>query len=1051
MKNYRVRSQRIYGVLRIGSAERYESRNRTGFKPEQELVEAKHRLPNAVHAGCYLDGELGVDNLGNPELTSWSVAEALFADDIPPISDLFLGFDALTKHMRAATLAPSVSAAMECCLQTVEAAGYNGGMISLVQDDGDQRTIVAHAALGERWRDVVMPNTRRPLGPYVSNDENLDILAIVANGGSKFVSDAQTDPRCRNETAREAGVISFYAVPLKAEDDCAIGVLQIDLGDLSDRTGLPDEQKPVLDALGDMVAAALNRAIRTEELELLRKLDVALIKCMDAQTPEEAISTYAKEAAREMSKHAAERNPTKELIEVGVHVRLHHREDDRLWLIDGDGPYYEALRMSNRRIAIPATESSSSTATALRSNKRVVNNAKNDTRTIALIEEYKGTPVADALKQIASYADFPIGEHGRAPIGIVSFSTPHEWFFSQARLRSLDDVGQRMSLLLTNISRKVNIEFLSSIAPPLSGERHLYRALANHMPNVARITKAQCISCFLWDEMRDRFVLRAQHGWDDGSWVGAAWYGENDGMTGTLAMNPSPTYIEDLREYKKLHFDAKLGKWLPRMFAKGIPDNETCEVIALPLRFRERRVGIVMLYRRRKCKIVESSTGFTTTNLNLLSEARDSLSAYVYAAQDYDYVKWREREAKRQDQVGEALRNLNELPEVQLLQIVCNIVSDIYRTRHCAIYLFDDSDCVLRLSAASRRLESAPEPISVIREPEKHDPRVLAFKYGKADEDRGGPASDLNDPEQVRTENLVQGAFIPLADGTETIGVLELRWKGQRFEEDLVILPHHSLVDLAEIARRISSAVQGSRARAQQRRSENALNAMSYYLGLGMHAFTNGVTAIQSTLNRLERHGDERTIRIVTEGRASLSRLSRVLHKAKALGDGLATSEQQACNLFDLLTDIIKRIGAVPQTNVLLKLVANDVAKTAQVLIDGEQLKECFRNLIDNAMGALCVRSDNEGEVVVRMTRCDTRNAWLVDIEDNGCGLSREEFERHSRRRKDDSAESRSLGLFLSRLFCEGNGCTLEYIDGVETGTKLRVVLPALGRSVSHD
>lgn len=1050
LRTYHVQQRQLSCFLRIGCTGRYEFRKETGFDPRLSLKIAKRRLPHAVHAGCYMDGELGIDRFGNPGLAAWSVSTAMFADNIPPRSDLFLGFDAISQHMQSATLAPSVSAAMDRCLQTVKSAGFSGAMISLVQDDADGELIVAHAAFGKGWHGIVMPQTRRPLGH--ANGEHLDILAIVANGKAEFVRNAQLDHRCRKDIAVDANVVSFYAAPLRAEADLAIGVLQVDLGDIRDTKELPVEQQAVLNALGDMTAAALNRAIRTEELDLLRKLDHALIQCMDAMTPEDAISAYAIRAADSMSEHAAEQSPEKERLEVAVHIRLHHADDDKLWLIDGRGPYYKAMRECELRIAIPASDPSSSTGRALRNEQRVVNNADLDQRTIDLIHQCDGTTVADALRAIGSYADFPIGEIGSPPIGTVSFSTPQEWFFSQARLRSLVDVGQRMSLLLTNIRRQVNVRFLANVVPPLAGDLHLYRSFADHMPDLKNATGAERISCFLWDDMRDRFILRAQLGWHDENWVNAAWHEKNVGMTGSLATTSNARHIDDLIEYNREFHSDDTQEWLQQMFDGGLQQDETCEVIVFPLKFRSRCIGILTLHRRRKRSTGPSVTGFATTDLELLSEASEALSAYAYAAQDHDHLRWRERELKRQDQLGEILRNAIDQPELVLLQTVCNSVVDVYRTLQCNIYVSDQKTSTLHLLAWKSRMPAESPPQDAFTVDAKEDVRILALG-GKPKEERTGVALDNGDPEQVALENIVQGVAIPMTEADAVFGVLYLKWKGQRNMQHPTILAHHDLDELKEIGRRVSIALHRNRTRLQRRRSENALNAMSYFLFLGFHAFTNGVQAMQSTLNMLDDPADGQIPEIVNNGNTVIDGMSHVLKKAQHLGDMLATPEQKRWLLPKLLTDVLATYGAESSVK---ELISDDDASAGMAYIDMWQIRECFNNLINNSIREVRRIEDERGRVTLQLSRDSGRKLWRVYIDDNGPGLSREAFERHVRGRKternrqSDLIESRGMGLFLCPLFCEGNGGTLEHIKGDGAGTRLCVSLPFLGQETQR-
>ncbi len=331
IENSNLDRKRLAGLIGISCVSRYRlSKGGLGdgrkYDPsfgDPGVYQRPSRL--RTYAVCFLDGEIGIDHRGRSVFSNWSVADLFFADEITETSALLRGFDALKKHSPAATTASTVRGAASHVLECVEEAGYSGGMIKLVREDQGKDWIVGLAALGERWGEGVMPLTQRSVG---SND----ILArVIADRRPQFIldtrnfnqSDRDSSFTIDEEAAVAGKVISFYAMPLVDEKKKPFGVLQVDLGDLSDVNTLRGDQAEVLDAIGTMASAALSRAIRTEELELTRRFDRILSECLDSETVAEAARQFVEKVVLAINQ-GAEPEGALSPASVVVNNRIHY-------------------------------------------------------------------------------------------------------------------------------------------------------------------------------------------------------------------------------------------------------------------------------------------------------------------------------------------------------------------------------------------------------------------------------------------------------------------------------------------------------------------------------------------------------------------------------------------------------------------------------------------------------------------------------------------------------------------------------------------------------
>ena len=79
-------------------------------------------------------------------------------------------------------------------------------------------------------------------------------------------------------------------------------------------------------------------------------------------------------------------------------------------------------------------------------------------------------------------------------------------------------------------------------------------------------------SLYLWDKDREKFVLRAQHGWEHPEWVNAASYKTTDNWMGIKAVEP--LYIENLNLFYKGQPGKGGGRYARYMFGQPLSDED---------------------------------------------------------------------------------------------------------------------------------------------------------------------------------------------------------------------------------------------------------------------------------------------------------------------------------------------------------------------------------------------------------------------------------------------------------------------------------------------
>lgn len=1005
----RVEREQIACVMAVACVGRYRKRESVGFELDVALEKAQERFRNGIHVGCFLEGEVGLDWLGRSRFGNWSVSELLLGDESLPVSQFSRGFNALADSMRDAMLAPTEKDAIAVTLQQVEAAGFRGGMVSLVLDNADRRWAVAVDAFGPGWKEHVLPRTVRRV------DGNDCLASLVRNKRHRFFADARKEPTCDPVAVEAGNVISFYAAPLMDELGRVIGILQVDLGDMRGKKRLPDHTRSVLEMLTTSAEFSLNHSIRAEELRLVRSLDAIMDESIARDTVDEAVAYFVECAAQELGTDA--------------HIRLCNKRKTQLRLVGGVGAYYECARQGRRQIDI--VNDQSPTATTFRRAQRLfVNNSDADPVAKTIRDQLpEASPLGQAVRGHLSFADFPVRESDNdEPAGVACFCSNQKWFFTESKLRSLRDTGQRLFHIMSHVREKevkrqtiADLEFLRQITPPGPSDSSIYEALRQQAEQIRQASNADVVSCFLWCTLQERFVLRAQAGWEHPEWLDAAWFDQGEGLSGRVALRRVPLYVSD-------RFKTKIdGKYIWAMFDDLSPEDETLEMIGLPLLVKEGPLGILTMYRRRSVDEELTQSGFATTDRETLRVAAGALSGYVASMTEAERNQWYKKEEAKLRSVTETLRTGLENGRLDaMLDAAAERIRNRYGARVCTIYLADADKRWLNRAASSQRQGLNEAVANRVAGGELW----LAFVQREARSIRR-PVTDVNDPELVRQDNLIERVALPLISEGRCLGVLELRWRGS-LTVTSGVLPFHDQSLLEALGEELAAAISKCQMQDREDRAQQGLSGLAQYLAASFHRMKSEVKELEQGFglltNDTEKPAGERQ-RIRRLCQSAVDSMKDRLSKAELRGRLLTTFRPEPHAPFDILSRLVSTWPHSSDKEFSLHLILRtQELKTEQLIIDADQIEQVFRALIENSVRHV----PDEGWIEVRMDRDDEREELVVRCEDSGLGLSRERFLAFTsgpaveQENLAEQAAGNGVGLFMARLFCEAHGGRLE-------------------------
>jgi len=130
------------------------------------------------------------------------------------------------------------------------------------------------------------------------------------------------------------------------------------------------------------------------------------------------------------------------------------------------------------------------------------------------------------------------------------------------------------------------------------------------------------------------------------------------------------------------------------------------------------------------------------------------------------------------------------------------------------------------------------------------------------------------------------------------------------------------------------------------------------------------------------------------------------------------------------------KLGKIPKLK--LTKVYSDIDGECMVKGDLRALKKVFLNLFLNSLQSL---PNGEGEIKIALEKKE--GAYLIEIADNGCGISKEFLDKHLFKPfKTTKKEGLGIGLYQCKTIIDAHSGKLEVVSGEGIGTKFIINLP---------
>ena len=827
----RLDKHRLVAMLSLVGKERLTDGNSIGYDCRQRLKRQHASYP--AYFGAYLDGEIGLNQSGEPRLYYWGISELVLTDALPKNATISHALKALEASFRDAVVAPTIDEAVELSLDCVTSAGYKAAMVSLKLNDGHDDWIVAHSARGSNWKKKVLPATRRPYSKVSRKDV---LVQITEDAHPKFIRDARTHPDSDNDVAIDAGVISFFAIPLLNKHKQVLGVLQVDLGDMSD---FRDDELPVdmarqLNALGSLVAAAISRAIKEEELSISRRLS-DISKSLESETDLTAtISQFSEGAAQ--------------LIGCNVHYRSYDRSSGLLVLSGGVGEYYEAA--IEERLAVSSKSRDVQSSAMALVQRQIVNNAHSLQSFRRKQEKYSGTKLGNAMSRIGAFADLPVTDNSQV-LGTISFGSTKQWFFNQSKINSLDDIAKALSSLISRVREKQATLLLGATTASPRPNVHTSQLLDEHVAEICDVCNAKKASLYVRDEMTHNLVLRAALNWNSDA-VNTAFYGLHEGIAGILRREKTPISVSSLNSFSTEQ-ECNVGKYFGEMFGRPLGDTFDAELLAFPLYYEECLEGVLLLHRGIDLKSPQyRQASLNTFSFDVLSEAQQNLATTLYALKQRDMQEWRSADlACREKVIADVFSSVRD--DDNLFKAFTSAVVKHFRFGRCSI-VRRGSDGRLRVLSYDECRSSKLCAEDTPKFNEWHLTRALDFdeiiERSRAERIGQNKGSEV-------LSDIVEEVYVPLTHRGEHSpwGVVVFAWSGLRKHrhipsiegEDsnpLPLLPHYDRDGLVEIAERLNVATEIRSLSKSVRVAKSRFRSLGYGIYEHVHQLAKILTAV---------------------------------------------------------------------------------------------------------------------------------------------------------------------------------------------------------------
>jgi len=999
---------------------------------DEALTGHVRALAGALRVPCFgalVDGQIGFASRGSLVCGENAFGQVVLGDELRPRYVAERGFEVLAAQAPELLAAATLRDVIDSGLSLIQRLGFSGAMVSLLCSHREDDYIVAFGAVGKRYKRI-QGNTIRE----ASSD---DILALVARGDTPspvFVADAASEPHNDAEAVRESGIISQFAMSLQSVVSGEVrGTLQVDLGDARHTTQPEPQVVQLLTAARNELAATIDRFMGRRYLEAVRNLDDACLAALAAEGEEEALQIFAERTAHDLDVK-------------GVHMRL-QRDGHALLLVAGIGRYFDAARKERPSVD---TSSASASCQAFLDGKTVICNMPSADPDHRRFRRRCGSDLLGvAADWMPSYAHVPIVDDNQNVLGVVCIVGQTEWFFHKGMRQILDHVGRRAGFVVAAVRRKRSqgeadrrLQFILNATPELASMADFSEPSRLYSKLIARLKRAfnaDVASLMLWDDERGALVLRAQEGWRDPDWVGAALYCEGmEGWTWYMARERTPRYIDDLLVHKRQQYgDDSLSRYATHMYG-ALPNDQTVEAIGLPLRAGERLLGVVALLKVRPPR--QRGTwhpGFSVVDDGLLRQVTAEVSALVAMVESHTHHVWESREEQRKDRVMKALLSRSE--DEKAVDCICAAMIDAYHARISHVFQTLGTEGALCWSSGYQRNPTNREPTAT-GEIQADDLVREAHASGRVTVHRHASESDQGITSTAqRAAFLVDRACIPLCVEGNTVGVLDVRWTvspkrgvDRRFR--------HSSVHLRELGIRLAVLLQREKlelarvnADRRARLQERVTEAMATMLFQAVHRIGNNLRSLSAL------SGDIRDAHARTDQDRLLKELDQIIDNNSVFISRLVASMgsgREPPKPVPVQTVVRERLASMrkPSNVRVIESVAEDLVCSC----NRQQIGQAIDNIIENALNYM--REKGGSLTVLGGELGDAGLAW-IDFVDTGPGMSAEKI-RSALEGFVKTSTGMGVGLLIARTLCQLNEGKLDINSAKGTGTTVRITLP---------
>lgn len=989
-----------------------------------------------VYVGGFFNGEMGMDPAGRSLFGQWCTANLFVGDELRVRTPAQRGFRAMGEIFPELARNPELKFEqhLEHCLAMIYRTGFPGAMLSLVQEHEGEEWIVARAAVGERFQ-LIQQETQRP-------KRGGDILCqVAATGEPRFVPDSRIDPACEPAAVARSGIISQHLIPLKNLKGEVVGVLQIDLGDLTGRGATqhpPYEEE--LQLFGSLVEAWLMRILNRQESEIAQALDAALKESLREPTRRAALAHFLQLATAAVGAEMS-------------HLRIAHgRGEPRVLIMQyGHGDYFRVFSQRARRRKL-ASDDVSPTAQAFRASQPVVVNLaqRNDWHRALIDARGNDAEAQEVLGRIGSYAITAVRTDSERPWGALCLQAAQPWFFHRAKVKSLAALGQRVGYLLEHFDRRNRTNqinqakqlFLLKLSRQLPDEARIdpLKSLEKLTDTLREAAGADIASLFLWEEETERYILRAQSNWHNPDWVDVARYQEGERFTGHAAQQQRPIYVDDMFAHKRARRIASSANYELQMLGYELTADRSIAAIGLPFKIDETTRGIFTLYKRHDTTLPQRDAKGRATRfapvLDVLQEATEVLAVRVSIALHQLQSDWVEAERRRHEAVLDRIENVEE---EFIYQHLCEELRHAFGAGEVAFYAAGRPDGALKWHCAARR-RSLPAPLA----PHQPDDALRAAAAGGTlhEERNAEGIGDGSDPARVMAENKIKRVCLPLIDETEKhqlLGVLALHW--DRYSKPQLQWPHDP-ERLLHLARRISAKLTHQTLRrereleAKERKSRLAVEVMAAMVFQSSHRYLNLLEDIRAKPGQLQQAQNER------ERQGYLTELTQLIAQAPEqvarplnIARRMRRIKMRSCDLRALIYEVLLESSIdhfAPDIDVQMMIPPG-----RWVQLDRELCREAFNNIINNAIKAIT----HQGVLRISATFDTDANRVCITFADNGAGMSAAEITT-ALTGAVTSQNSTGLGLVVARLLIQAQDGTLKIESEKDQGTRVLVTFP---------